>query len=160
MMEADHSGMPPRAGLQVLADRMTIINHVAGYSYLIDGELGTVVRAVLQRSSLRGPMPCSGTGPGSEKITVTKRHSMGNIHVAAQTDTTAEVRTYMPISNAPAEGGFSVFTSGTYNASLEKRGGRWTITRWYIEVDAPVPKSTIWDIPGIELIPDDRPECG
>jgi hypothetical protein len=28
--------------------------------------------------------------------------------------------------------------SGTYNLSLEKRNGKWLITRFYIEADAPL----------------------
>ena len=84
---------------------------------------------------------------------------MGNVHVAKQTKTTAEVRTYLLISNAHPDGKFYVFTSGTYNASLEKRDGKWTITRWYIETDAAVPKSEIPDIPGITYIPDNKSDC-
>ncbi len=178
MMEADSSGIPPKADLQVLADRLAILNHVAAYSYLIDeGRWEQWFALFSEDLVFETTVPCFGTirtrgkeafrtfvdlrfrGPGSETNTTVRRHTMGNIHVAEQTDTTAEVRTYVLIANAPAEGGFGVFTSGTYNASLEKRDGRWTITRWYIEVDAPVPKSTIPDIPGIEFIPDDRPEC-
>jgi hypothetical protein len=83
---------------------------------------------------------------------------MGNVHVAEQTATTAEVRTYLLISNAFPDGKFQVFTSGTYNASLSKRNGVWTITRWYIETDAPVPPSKV-DIPGVEFIPDTISDC-
>ena len=98
-------------------------------------------------------------GPGSEKNRVAHRHTMGNIHVASQTDTSAEVRTYLLISNAYPDGKFVVFTSGTYNVTLKKRDGKWTITRWYIEVDATAPKSEIPKIDGIEFIPDNREEC-
>jgi hypothetical protein len=31
--------------------------------------------------------------------------------------------------------------SGTYNLSLEKRNGKWLITRFYIEADAPLSPS-------------------
>jgi nitrogen fixation protein FixH len=85
---------------------------------------------------------------------------MGNVHVAEQTETTAEVRTYMMITAAPpaSEGGkFTPLTSGTYNASLEKRDGKWIITRWYIEVDAPVNASEVpkgFDSKEMQLIPD------
>jgi hypothetical protein len=98
-------------------------------------------------------------GPGSEKSTVVKRHTMGNIHIASQTDKTAEVRTYLLISLAMPDGNFKVFTSGTYNASLKKRDGKWIITRWYIEVDASAPKSDVPDYPGIEFKPDTRKAC-
>ena len=179
MMEADSSGIPPKADLQVLADRLAMLNHVAAYSYLIDeGRWEPWFALFSEDLVFETTVPCFGTirtrgkeafrtfvdlrfrGPGSETNTTVRRHTMGNIDGAEKTGNTAGVRTYVLIANAPAEGGFGVFTSGTYNASLEKRDGRWTITRWYIEVDAPVPKSTIPDIPGIEFIPDDLPECG
>jgi len=178
MMEADYSGMPPKADLEYLADRLAIVNHVTAYSYLIDeGRWDQFFALFADDLLFEATTPCFGTirtrgkeafrtftdmrfrGPGSEANTTVRRHTMGNIHVAHQTETTAEVRTYVLISNAPPTGGFGVFTSGTYNATLEKREGKWTITRWYIEVDAPVPKSTIPDIPGIEFIPDERVEC-
>ena len=66
---------------------------------------------------------------------------MGNVHVASQTATTAQVCTYMVISNVPAADKLQILTSGTYNATLEKRDGKWTITRWYIEADAPLAPS-------------------
>ena len=98
-------------------------------------------------------------GPGSEKNRTVRRHTMGNVHVVSQTATTALVRTYMLISAAPPDAPFKVLTSGTYNATLEKRNGKWTITRWYIEVDAPVKKSTVPKIEGVEYIPDNNPQC-
>ena len=70
-----------------------------------------------------------------------RRHTHGNVHVAEQTATTAKVRTYMLISSVPAADQLHVLTTGTYNANLEKRDGKWTITRWYIEVDAPLSPS-------------------
>jgi len=178
MMEADYSGEPPKADLQFLADRMAILNHVTAYSFLIDEGRWDQWYALFSEDILfETTTPCFGTirvkgmeafrkfvdvrfrGPGSEKNDTAHRHTMGNMHIAEQTETTAEVRTYLLISNAHSDGRFQVFTSGTYNASLEKRDGKWTITRWYIEVDAVAPKSTIPEIPGIEFIPDDRPEC-
>ena len=178
MMEADYSGVPPKADLQFLADRMAIINHVTAYSFLIDEGRWEQWYALFSDDILfETTTPCFGTirvkgkeafrkfvdvrfrGPGSETNDTAHRHTMGNVHVAEQTETTAQVRTYLLISNAHSDGKFYVFTSGTYNASLEKRDGKWTITRWYIEVDATAPKSTIPAIPGIEFIPDDRPEC-
>ena len=178
MMEADYSGVPPKADLQFLADRMAIINHVTAYSFLIDEGRWEQWYALFSDNILfETTTPCFGTirvkgkeafrkfvdvrfrGPGSETNDTAHRHTMGNVHVAEQTETTAQVRTYLLISNAHSDGKFYVFTSGTYSATLEKRDGKWTITRWYIEVDATAPKSTIPSIPGIEFIPDDRPEC-
>jgi 3-phenylpropionate/cinnamic acid dioxygenase small subunit len=178
MMEADYSGVPPKADLQSLADRLAIINHVTAYSFLIDEGRWDEWYALFSEDILfETTAPCFGTisvkgkkafrkfvdvrfrGPGSETNDTAHRHTMGNVHVAEQTETTAEVRTYLLISNAHADGKFYVFTSGTYSASLEKRDGKWTITRWYIETDAAVPKSSIPAIPGIEYIPDDRPGC-
>ena len=84
---------------------------------------------------------------------------MGNIHVASQTATTAKVRTYMLISTVPAADKLNILTTGTYNGSLEKRNGKWTITRWYIEADAPLAPSKLpQGYPESELkyIPDPR----
>ena len=178
MMEADHSGTPLPSDPAFVADRLAIINHVTAYSYLIDEERWDEWFALFSNDILfETTVPCFGTvrakgknafrkfvdvrfrGPGSEKNRVVKRHTMGNVHVARQTATTAEVRTYLLISLAKPDGQFVVFTSGTYNASLEKRKGKWTITRWYIEVDAAAPKSDIPDYPGIEFIADERPIC-
>jgi len=72
-----------------------------------------------------------------------RRHTQGNVHVAEQTATTAKVRTYMLISSVPKADHLSVLTTGTYNANLEKRNGKWTITRWYIEADAPLAPSPL-----------------
>jgi acetoacetate decarboxylase len=47
----------------------------------------------------------------------------------------------MLISSVPAADKLHLLTTGTYNAELEKRGGKWTITRWYIEADAPLAPS-------------------
>ncbi len=178
MMEADYSGVPPKAELQYLADRLAIINHVSAYSYLIDEGRWEQWYALFSDDLLfETTAPCFGTirikgkkafrtfvemrfkPPDGKEIPPVRRHTMGNIHVAEQTDTTAQVRTYVLISIISGEGGLNLFTSGTYNATLEKRNDAWTITRWYIEVDGRVPKSPVPDIPGIEFIPDDRSEC-
>jgi len=175
MVEADYSGVPLPADPQVLADRLAIINHVTAYSFLIDeGRWDQWFDLFSDDILFETTVPGFGTikakgkeafrkfvdirfrGPGSETNATAHRHTMGNVHIASQTDTTAQVRTYLLISNAHPDGKFYVFTSGTYNATLKKRNGRWTITRWYIEVDATAPKSTIPDIPGLEFIPDDR----
>ena len=180
MPVADNSGAV-HADLQYIADRQAILNHVAAYSYLIDeGRWDEWYALFSDDVVFESTVPCFGTirakgkqafktftdlryrGPGSEKNTTMRRHTQGNYHVARQTKDSADVRTYMLISAAPAEGGFKVLTSGTYNATLEKRDGKWTITRWYIEVDAPVKASTVPEgaaAKGIEFIPDDRAEC-
>jgi len=175
MAEADNSGAPLPADPEFLADRLAIINHVTAYSYLIDEGRWDAWFALFSDDILfETTVPGFGTlrvegkdafrkfvdvrfrGPGSETNTVVHRHTMGNVHVASQTATTAEVRTYLLISNALPDGRFDIFTSGTYNASLEKRNGRWTITRWYIELDAVAPPSDVPEYPGIEFIPEDR----
>jgi len=178
MMEADYSGVPPKVDLQYLADRLAIINHIAAYSYLIDeGRWEQWYALFSDDLLLETTAPCFGTirikgkeafrtfvemrfkpSERSQPLPV-RRHIMGNIHVAEQTDTKAHARTYVLISIASGKGMFEVLTSGTYNATLEKRNGKWNITRWYIEIDGRVPKSPIPDIPGIEFIADDRPEC-
>jgi len=179
MMQADYSGTPVKADAKYLADRFAIINTVTAYSYLIDEGRWDEWFALFSDDILfESTVPCFGTvkakgmkafkeftnlryrGPGSEKNRTVRRHFMGNIHVAEQTETTAEVRTYMMITAAPpaSEGGkFTPLTSGTYNASLEKRDGKWIITRWYIEVDAPVNASAVpkgFDSKEMQLIPD------
>jgi len=176
MMQADNSGKPLDSW-EAVADRQAIINHVTAYSFLIDEGRWDEWYALFSDDILfETTAPCFGTirvkgkkafkdfvnvrfrGPGSETNRVAHRHTMGNVHVAEQTDTTAQVRTYLLISNAYPNGKFHVFTSGTYNASLRKRNGAWTITRWYIETDAPVPPSKV-DIPGVEFIPDTISDC-
>ncbi len=112
MMEADYSGAPPPADLQFLADRLAILNHVSAYSFLIDEGRWEEWFALFSDDILfETTVPCFGTirakgkeafrkfvdvrfrGPGSETNDTAHRHTMGNIHVARQTDTTAEVRT-------------------------------------------------------------------
>ena len=92
-----------------------------------------------------------------------RRHTMGNIHVAKQTKDTAEVRTYLFISSAEANGKFTLLTSGTYNATLKKKDGKWKISRWYIEVDAPLSASALPEggnaSKAIQFIPDTREMC-
>ena len=180
MTVADNSGTV-NADPGFMADRLAILNHVSAYSYLIDeGRWDEWYALFSEDVVFESTVPCFGTvrakgkkafkaftdmryrGPGSEKNTTMRRHTQGNYHVAMQTKDTAEVRTYMLISAAPADGGFKVLTSGTYNATLKKRNGKWTITRWYIEVDAPVKGSAIPEGAageGMEFIPDNRPEC-
>ena len=157
---ADNSGAV-NADPKFMADRLAILNHVGAYSYLIDEgrweewfnlfsddidfatttpELGTVVikgqdafRAMVEDRYIKG----------GKTSTAVRRHTAGNFHVAEQTPTTAKVRTYMLISNVPKADKLNILTTGTYNANLEKRDGRWIITRWYIECDAPLSPSPL-----------------
>jgi len=80
--------------------------------------------------------------PGATSKTV-RRHTQGKVHVAEQTATTAQARTYMFISSVPKADHLHMLTTGTHNANLEKRDGKWTIIRWYIEVDAPLSPSPL-----------------
>jgi 3-phenylpropionate/cinnamic acid dioxygenase small subunit len=134
MMQADNSGKPLPADPKVLADRLAIINHVTAYSFLIDeGRWDEWFDLFSDDILFETTAPCFGTisvkgkeafrkfvnvrfrGPGSEKNAIAHRHTMGNVHVAEQTENSAEVRTYLLISNAHPDGKFYVFTSGTYS---------------------------------------------
>jgi acetoacetate decarboxylase len=153
--KADNSGKV-NTDPQFIADRQAIINTITAYSYLIDEgrwndwyslfsddiefattvpELGTVTvhgkKAFVAMAEERYVKP-------GKTSTAVRRHTQGNVHVVDQTPTTAKVRTYMLISNVPAGDKLQLLTTGTYNANLEKRNGRWVITRWYIECDAPL----------------------
>jgi 3-phenylpropionate/cinnamic acid dioxygenase small subunit len=160
---------------------MTVLNHVTAYSFLIDEGRWDAWYALFSDDIVfESTVPCFGTiqargraafeefvnmrfrPPGSELSSMIHRHHMGNIHVCEQSETMARVRTYMLVTDVPEEGGFKPLTSGTYNMTLEKRDNRWLITRCYIEVDAPVKKSTIPDGAAgtMEFTPDDHPECG
>jgi len=161
MEEADYSGAVHK-DLQYIADRQAIQNHVLAYSYLIDEGrwdewfalfsddiLFEVTTPDLGTTRIKGMKAFKAfvaeryfRKPGQKLITV-RRHTQGNIHIAKQTATTAEVRTYMMISSVPNADHLKTLTTGTYNASLEKRDGRWTITRWYIECDARLNPSKI-----------------
>ena len=157
---ADNSGKV-NTDIQFIADRQAIINHVMAYSYLIDEgrweewfalfsddiefenttpELGTVItrgkKVFKQIADDRYIQP-------GKTSTAVRRHTQGNVHVVEQTPTTAKVRTYMLISNVPTADKLHLLTTGTYNANLEKRNGRWVITRWYIEADAPLSPSKL-----------------
>lgn len=180
MVKADNAGAVTADALYI-ADRQAIVNHVSAYAYLIDeGRWNDWYALFSDDMTFEASVPCIGAmeihgkqafaaatdlryrGPGSEKNTTMRRHTMGNIHVAEQTGNTAEVRTYMLISAAKANGEFHPVTTGTYNASLEKRDGRWTITRWAIETDVPVhgspfPKGLSEKV--FKVTPDDRAEC-
>lgn len=160
MEKADNTGKVNK-DIQFIADRQAIVNTVTAYSYLIDEgrwddwfalfsddiefqnttpELGTVVtqgkKAFKQIAEDRYILP-------GKTSTAVRRHTQGNVHVVEQTPTTAKVRTYMLISNVPAGDKLHILTTGTYNATLEKRNDRWVITRWYIEADAPLSPSKL-----------------
>jgi 3-phenylpropionate/cinnamic acid dioxygenase small subunit len=180
MTQADHSG-EVHADLQYIADRQAIINHVTAYSYLIDeGRWDEWYDLFTDDVVFETSTPCIGTlsaygkkafkafadlryrGPGSEKNQTMRRHTMGNIHVAKQTKDTAEVRTYLFISSAAPDGTFKVLTSGTYNATLKKINGKWKISRWYIEIDAPLAPSPMPEgeiLKSFKFTPDTRDIC-
>ncbi len=160
MAKADNSGAV-NADIQFIADRLAILNHISAYAYLIDEgrwedwyalfaddfvfettgpEIGTVI--IRGKNAFRPFIDERYINPGKTSKTV-RRHTAANVHVAEQTATTAKVRTYMLISSVPAADHLHVLTTGTYNAELEKRDGKWTITRWYIEVDAPLSPSAL-----------------
>lgn len=157
---ADNSGTV-NADPMFIADRQAIINHVMAYAYLIDEgrwedwfalfaddfsfettvpEIGTVF--IKGKKAFRPFIEDRYIKPGKTSKGV-RRHTQGNVHVAEQTATTAKVRTYMFISSVPKADHLHMLTSGTYNAELEKRNGKWTITRWYIEVDVPLSPSPL-----------------
>ena len=180
MTQADYSGAV-NTDVQFIADRQAIINHVTAYSYLIDeGRWDEWYDLFTDDVVFETSTPCIGTltangkkafkafadlryrGPGSEKNKTMRRHTMGNIHVAKQTKDSAEVRTYLFISSAAPDGSFKILTSGTYNATMKKIDGKWKISRWYIEIDAPLapspmPKGEI--LKSFKFAPDARPIC-
>jgi len=180
MTQADYSGTV-NTDPQFIADRQTIVNHVTAYSYLIDeGRWDEWYDLFSEDVVFETSTPCIGTltangkeafkafadlryrGPGSEKNKTVRRHTIGNVHVAKQTKDSAEVRTYLFISSAAPDGTFKILTSGTYNATLKKINGKWKISRWYIEVDAPLapspmPKGEI--LKKFKFSPDARPMC-
>ena len=178
MTEADYSGAVD-ANPQWMADRLAILNVMTAYSYLIDeGRWDQWYELFAKDVRFESTVPCFGTiqvkGRDAMRAvtdlryvaggrnTVMRRHTMGNVHVASQTATAAEVRSYMLISAVPASDKLNVITTGTYNATMAKRDGRWIITRWYIEVDAPVPASPLPpNLPpdAISFKPDTRAEC-
>jgi hypothetical protein len=159
MVEADYSGKV-NTDIQFIADRQAIDNLVTAYAYLIDeGRWDQWFAMFSEDIVFETTVPCFGNlvakgkpamkafvnerYPVDKPSTTMRRHFMGNVHVATQTATTAEVRTFMLITKATPEGEFAPATSGTYNARLEKRKGNWIVTRWYIEVDTPVRVSAI-----------------
>ena len=175
MEKADNSGTVHKDPMYI-ADRQAIINHVMAYSFLIDEgrwedwfklfsddiifetsvpELGTITvhgkKKFREMVHYRYIVPSQ--GPTKETV---RRHTMANVHVVEQTKNKAKVRTYMLISKVPHADKLKMLTTGTYNATLEKRNGKWTITRWYIECDAPLAPSKFPSGKGVEYTPDPR----
>lgn len=175
MAQADGSGRP-NADPGFIADRQAILNHMTAYSYAIDeGRWDAWYDLFADDVTLEITSPCAGTiiARGKEamkaftdlrygKTVAMRRHTMGNVHVASQTATTAEVRSYMLISSVPNADKLNVLTTGAYNATMEKRAGRWITTRWYIEVDAVLAMSQMpTNVPpgSFSFIPDVREAC-
>jgi hypothetical protein len=149
---ADNSGAV-NTDIQFIADRQAIINHISAYAYLMDeGRWEDWFALFSDDVSFEMTAPTYGTiiikgqkpfrafvanqfiKPGMTSTSVL-RQTMGNIHIASQNATTAKARSYMLISNVTSGNRLIPLTTGTYNISLEKRDGKWTITRWYIETD-------------------------
>ena len=169
MEKADISGTVNKDP-EWIADRLAILNHLTAYSYLIDeGRYDDWFALFSDDIVFETTTPVIGTArtKGKEAFKAViferyikgeagrkamRRHTQGNIHVSEQTPTTAKARTYMLISTVPLADKLSVLTTGTYNAELAKRNGKWTITRWYIEADAPLAPSKV--TPGVEWTPD------
>jgi len=176
MTEADYSGTV-NADPMWMADRLAILNTITAYSYLIDeGRWDQWYELFAEDVVFESTVPCFGSITAKNRVamkgitdlrygaktTTMRRHFQSNVHVTEQTATTAKARTYMLITAVPASTQLTAVTSGTYNANLEKRNGKWIITRWYIEVDAsiassPMPANLPADL--ITFIPDTRPEC-
>jgi hypothetical protein len=158
MEKADNSGTV-NTDITFIADRLAILNHIGAYGFLFDeGRIDDWFALFSDDVSFENTTPTLGTvivkgkkafremvseRYGPKDVIPVRRHTMGNIHVASQTPTTAKVRTYMLISTVPAADKLNILTTGTYNASMEKRNGKWLITRWYIEADAPLAPSKL-----------------
>jgi acetoacetate decarboxylase/3-phenylpropionate/cinnamic acid dioxygenase small subunit len=170
--QADNSGAV-NADPKFVADREAIVNHITAYSHLIDDEryedwlalfsddvefvvsgpeLGTVTtHGKKDFKELAYDRYVKPTEQGNPAV---RRHTMGNVHVVAQTATTAKARAYMLISTVPNADRLNILTTGVYHANLEKRDGKWTITRWYIETDAPLNPSKL--PAGATYVPDPK----
>lgn len=156
MTEADSSGAA-NADVQFLADRLAILNHLTAYAYLIDERRWDAWFALFSDDIVfECTVPGFGTIHAEGKATLRaitelrygpttamRRHTMGNVHVASQSDTSAEARAYLLTSTVPAADRLEMLTSGVFNASLRKIDGCWRITRWYIEIDAPLAHSPV-----------------
>jgi hypothetical protein len=172
--KADNSGKMS-TDIQFITDRLAILNHLSAYAFLFDeGRLDDWFDLFSDDVTFEATTPTLGTviihgkkafkemvdvRYAPKEVIPVRRHTMGNIHLASQTPTTAQARTYMLISTVPAGDKLDVLTTGTYNANLEKRDGRWVITRWYIEADAPLAASKLpqgYPESVVKFIPDPR----
>ena len=133
------------------SDRLAIISHITAYGYLIDEARWEDWYALFSddvsfeiATPAPGTLVINGKKPLRDYVedrfiknaafyAALRRHTMGNIQVASQTEMTANVRSYLHIAGVTAADQWSVFTTGTYNADLERRSGKWIITRWRIE---------------------------
>jgi 3-phenylpropionate/cinnamic acid dioxygenase small subunit len=147
---ADSSGAT-HTQILLSSDRLAIISHMTTYGHLIDEarwedwyglfsddvsfEIATPAPGTLiikGKKALRDYVEDRFIKKAAAWAAL-RRHTMGNIQVISQTEMTANVRSYLHIAGATAADQWSVFTTGTYNADLERRGGKWIITRWSIE---------------------------
>ena len=166
--QADNSGCV-NTDPMFIADREAIVNHVMAYSHLIDdGRLEDWFALFSDDVEFVSSGPELGTATThgmkdfrelilnryGKPTTAVRRHTQGNVHVLEQTATTAKLRCYMLITTVPDADKLNILTTGVYHANLEKRNGKWTITRWYIEADAPLNPSAV--PAGAEYIPDPR----
>ena len=150
--KADNSGAV-NTDIQFIADRLAIINHISAYAYLMDEgrwedwfalfsedisfemtapTIGTII--IKGQKPFRAFIDNQVIKPRITSSTV-RRQTMSNIHVALQTATAAKARSYMLLSRVTARNTLVPLTTGTYSINLEKRDGKWTITRCYIETD-------------------------
>jgi len=171
MEKADNSG-EVHTDPQFIADRQAIVNHLMAYAFLIDEgrwedwfalfsddilfettvpELGTI--SLKGMEAFRELINERYIKPGKTSTAV-RRHTMSNVHVAEQTETTAKVRTYMLITSVPKADKLVTKTTGTYNAELEKHDGKWIITRWYIEADVKLAPSKFPEGSAVTYLPD------
>jgi 3-phenylpropionate/cinnamic acid dioxygenase small subunit len=150
LAKADSSGAI-HTHILLSSDRLAIMNHVLAYGHLIDEARWEDWYALFSDDvSFEIATPASGTLiiKGKQPLrafiddrfikkaaawAALRRHTMGNVQVVSQTEMTANVRSYLHISGATDADQWSVFTTGTYNADLERRSGKWIITRWSIE---------------------------
>jgi 3-phenylpropionate/cinnamic acid dioxygenase small subunit len=139
------------------SDRLAIISHITAngrlidearwedwYALFSDDVIFEVTTPTLATRVIKGKKPLRDFIDQqfikkAASFAALRRHAMGNIRVASQTAMTAHVLSSLHISNLADADEWSVFAAGTYSADLERRGGKWIITRWNIETRAPAP---------------------
>jgi 3-phenylpropionate/cinnamic acid dioxygenase small subunit len=132
-------------------DRLAIISHITAYGHLIDEARWEDWYGLFSDDvSFEIAAPISGTRvikgkkalrdyvedrfiKNASSYAALRRHTMGGIQVVSQAEMSAHVRSYLQVSGVAAADQWSVFTAGPYNADLERRGGKWIITRWSME---------------------------